>query len=79
MRNYYIFYRITEKLELIGISIPLMQDYCQHLLSAVALSRQVVKIPMDGDFAASLGTSSTVTLLRKFFLVSKLNLPSHIL
>lgn len=69
----------TNWLELIWISLPLMQDNCQHLLTAVALSRQVVKIPMDGDFAASLGTSSIVTLLGKLFPVSQLNIPSHIL
>lgn len=66
-------------LELIGISLPLIEDYCQHLLPAVALSRQLVKIPTDGDFAASLGISSTITLLVKLFPVSKLNLSSHIL
>lgn len=64
-------------LELIEISLLLY--YCQHLLSAVALSRQVMKVPTDGDFAPSLGTSSAVTLLVKLFLMSKLNLPSHIL
>lgn len=66
-------------LELIGTSLPLIQDYCQHLLSAVALASQVMNIPKDGDFAASWGTCSSATVLVKLFIMSNLNLPSHIL
>lgn len=66
-------------LELIGASLPPIQDYCQYLLSDVTLSSQVMKMPKDGDFAASLDTYSNATLLIKLFLMLDLNLPSHIL
>lgn len=70
---------MAEKLIGVNWEQPLLQDYCQHLLSAVSLCSQVVKIPKDGDFSASLGTCSHAAFLIKLILMSDLNFPSHIM
>lgn len=79
MRNYDRFYRITEKL--IGANWDQPPSHTRLLPTPVSCGFVWASCenPTDGDFTASLVTSSTVTLLVNLFLTSKLNLPSRVL